>query len=44
MVCRIFEDEEGALASDMSVAEPVGQENNLDNWVIRENQVLVMSG
>ena len=40
VICRILEDEERPV--DMSVAEPVGQENNLDNWVMRENQVSII--
>lgn len=41
VICRIIEDEEGGPdASNMSVAEPVGQENNLDNWVTREKQIV----
>ncbi len=44
MICRIIEDEEGGPdASNMSVAEPVGQENNLDNWVTREKQVAIFA-
>lgn len=44
VICRIIEDEEGGPdASNMSVAEPVGQENNLDNWVTREKQVAIFA-